>query len=515
MVYIRLIITYLFASLLACSPSSPEKYSKALSPEEALQSFQIISGFRAELFASEPQTMDPIELVFDEQGKVYVVEMPDYPFKSPVDQGGSRVRVLEDKDGDGRIDASTIFADGLMEATSVLPWKGGLLVCAAPDIFYLKDTNGDNVADAKEVLFTGFFGQNSEAQITNLRYGLDNWIYAANYGQKGHIFSPKYPELDTIEVQGADFRFRLEPFDFEAATGITQFGHDQDDWGHRLVTAAYSNIRRMITREGRLPPTDSVKLEEMINYFSYNYDLPDSLQQPFSVSVEMAPAPWNHEHQLLQIGLKGFEPDLEERPSANLVFLVDVSGSMRSADKLGLVKKSLLLLVNQMNQDDRIALVVYAGSAGLVLDSTSGDQKAKIRMAIQSLEAGGSTNGGAGIRLAYEVAQQHYLKDSGEYGQNRTTPGMRGGGCSTSAHRERRGGAARRSLHGDGHLREAPGCPLAADAIVRAGTRAIAEGASAGRGPDRRSRRTLGILDVHARTGRERRTGRCVPERTQ
>ncbi|MBV1877648.1 MAG: VWA domain-containing protein [Pseudomonadales bacterium] len=174
-------------------------------------------------------------------------------------------------------------------------------------------------------------------------------------------------------------------------------------------TAAYSNIRRMIMQEGRLPPRDAVKVEEMINYFSYNYDLPPSLQQPFSVSVEMAAAPWAPQHQLLQIGLKGFEPAREQRPAANLVFLVDVSGSMRAADKLGLVKKSLRLLVNQMGAEDQIALVVYAGAAGLVLDSTSADQKARIMRAIDGLEAGGSTNGGAGIELAYRLAEEHFI----------------------------------------------------------------------------------------------------------
>ncbi|MBN4055489.1 VWA domain-containing protein [bacterium AH-315-K03] len=175
-------------------------------------------------------------------------------------------------------------------------------------------------------------------------------------------------------------------------------------------TASYSNIRRMLNREGRLPPRDAVKPEEMINYFSYNYTPPESPEQPFSVTTELAPAPWNHDHQLLQIGLKGFEPPRSRRPDANLVFLVDVSGSMRAQDKLGLLKKSLRLLVNQMHARDRIAIVVYAGAAGLVLDSTHADQKAKILSAIDSLEAGGSTNGGAGIRLAYAVAQQYLIK---------------------------------------------------------------------------------------------------------
>lgn len=230
----------------ALSACTPPKYSPALSPEASLESFQLVEGFEAEIFAAEPFTTDPVEMVFDEKGNVYVVEMPDYPFKPEVEHASSRVRMLLDTDGDGRIDSSTVFADGLMEATSILPWKGSLLVCAAPDIFYFKDTNGDHVADVKEVLFKGFFGQNSEIQITNLRYGLDNWIYAANYGQKGKIYSPKYPEMDTVEVQGADFRFRLEPFRFEAAPGITQFGHDQDDWGHRLVTQNTLHARHIV-----------------------------------------------------------------------------------------------------------------------------------------------------------------------------------------------------------------------------------------------------------------------------
>lgn len=176
-------------------------------------------------------------------------------------------------------------------------------------------------------------------------------------------------------------------------------------------TAAYANVRRMLSREGRIPPSDAVRLEEMINYFSYSYTPPASPEQPFSVHTELAPAPWSESHQLLQIGLKGFEPQLEQRPPANLVFLVDVSGSMQSPDKLGLVKKSLRLLVNRMKPQDRIALAVYAGAAGTVLPSTPGDQKATILAAIDSLQAGGSTHGSAGIKLAYALAQQHHIEN--------------------------------------------------------------------------------------------------------
>lgn len=175
-------------------------------------------------------------------------------------------------------------------------------------------------------------------------------------------------------------------------------------------TAAYSNVRRMVMREGRLPPKHAVKAEEFINYFSYDYPLPKNHAVPFSINTEMAVTPWNKDTQLLQVGLKGFEVAEADRPAANLVFLVDVSGSMQSPYKLALVKKSLRLLVNKMNANDRIALAVYAGAAGMVLDSTPGDQKHTIMQAIDNLTAGGSTNGGAGIRLAYNLAQQHFIK---------------------------------------------------------------------------------------------------------
>ena len=175
-------------------------------------------------------------------------------------------------------------------------------------------------------------------------------------------------------------------------------------------TASYANVRRMLDREGRLPPADAVRLEEMINYFSYSYVAPDATDTPFSITTEVAQAPWSETHHLLQIGLKGFEPQLQERPAANLVFLVDVSGSMQSPDKLGLVKKSLRLLANRMTAQDRIALAVYAGAAGTVLESTPGDEKAKILQAIDGLQAGGSTHGSAGIELAYTLAEQHKIE---------------------------------------------------------------------------------------------------------
>jgi Ca-activated chloride channel family protein len=175
-------------------------------------------------------------------------------------------------------------------------------------------------------------------------------------------------------------------------------------------TGAYANVRRML-KSGRLPPHDAVRVEEMINYFSYNYPLPESLSPPFLVTTEIAPTPWNKKTHLLHIGIKGYDIPKDNLPPANLVFLVDVSGSMESPDKLGLVKSALKLLSRQLTAKDKVSLVVYAGAEGLVLEPTPGNQSGKIIAALDRLSAGGSTNGGAGIRLAYAVAKQAFIRD--------------------------------------------------------------------------------------------------------
>ncbi|MEM1112671.1 MAG: VWA domain-containing protein [Pseudomonadota bacterium] len=175
-------------------------------------------------------------------------------------------------------------------------------------------------------------------------------------------------------------------------------------------TAGYANVRRMLVNEGRLPPSSAVRTEEMINYFSYSYETPGPDETPFSITTELAPAPWAESRYLMQVGLKGFEQPRAERPPSNLVFLIDVSGSMQAPNKLGLVKKSLRVLVRQMEPEDRIALAVYAGAAGTVLESTPGDQRATILQAIDALQAGGSTHGSAGIELAYAIAEQHFIE---------------------------------------------------------------------------------------------------------
>jgi Ca-activated chloride channel family protein len=176
-------------------------------------------------------------------------------------------------------------------------------------------------------------------------------------------------------------------------------------------TAAYSNVRRMIDA-GRWPPADAVRLEELVNYFGYEDPAPAPEDPvPFAVQVEVAGSPWTPGHRLVRLGLRGREVDRAGRPPVNLVFLIDVSGSMQTPEKLPLVKESLGLLVDQLDEEDRVAMVVYAGAAGLVLPSTRGNARAKIHGAIERLEAGGSTNGGAGIKLAYDTALDAFLAD--------------------------------------------------------------------------------------------------------
>ena len=177
--------------------------------------------------------------------------------------------------------------------------------------------------------------------------------------------------------------------------------------------ASYANVRRFI-REGRLPPPDAVRIEELINYFTYDLPSPEG-PDPFSVHSEVGRAPWNPAHRLVRIGIQGRTVDTEDLAASNLVFLLDVSGSMNSPNKLPLLKSALRLLVDQLRPQDQVAIVVYAGAAGVVLDPTSGGDKERILDALSRLEAGGSTAGGAGLQLAYDVARRNHL----EGGNNR------------------------------------------------------------------------------------------------
>ena len=172
--------------------------------------------------------------------------------------------------------------------------------------------------------------------------------------------------------------------------------------------AAYSNIRRYL-QNGSIPPAGAVRIEEMINYFDYHYPQPQN-DDPFSVNTEIAECPWSPKHKLVHIGLQGKEIPVDNLPASNMVFLIDVSGSMDEPNKLPLVQASMKMLVDQLREQDKVAIVVYAGNAGLVLPSTSGHNKTKIKEAIDNLQAGGSTAGGEGIQLAYKTANANFIK---------------------------------------------------------------------------------------------------------
>jgi len=191
------------------------------------------------------------------------------------------------------------------------------------------------------------------------------------------------------------------PFLAAASNPLSTFSIDVD-------TASYSNIRRFI-ENGSLPPKDAVRIEEMINYFAYDYPQPND-DTPFSVNLDAASCPWQPAHRLVRIGLQGLEMPNDLRPASNLVFLLDVSDSMEPANRLPLVKQAMRLLVDKLGENDRVGIVVYAGASGLALPSTTGNHKEQIRAALENLHAGGSTNGAQGIELAYQMAAEHFIK---------------------------------------------------------------------------------------------------------
>ncbi|MCD4824847.1 MAG: VWA domain-containing protein [Phycisphaerae bacterium] len=213
-------------------------------------------------------------------------------------------------------------------------------------------------------------------------------------------------ELARKEKWNREAYDRIVDNPFLAALGnpLSTFSIDVD-------TASYSNTRRMLNG-GALPPRGAVRIEELVNYFPYDYAPPKTdSKRPFAVHTAVAVCPWQPKHKLVRIALKGKEIPAAERPPSNLVFLLDVSGSMSNDNKLPLVKKSMKMLVDRLGENDRVAIVVYAGSSGLVLDSTSCHKKTVVLKALSRLESGGSTNGGAGIKLAYKVAAENFIKN--------------------------------------------------------------------------------------------------------
>jgi len=223
--------------------------------------------------------------------------------------------------------------------------------------------------------------------------------------EEAKIYGSRSPRFDQAEKD-----FEREGYDFIKENGFLKVSDNPlSTFSIDVDAASYSNIRRII-QNGQLPPAGAVRIEELVNYFTYNYPQPVN-EDPFSVNTEMAECPWNKDHRLVLVGLQGKKIAVDKLPPSNLVFLIDVSGSMQDPNKLPLVKASMNMLVDQLREEDHVAIVVYAGAAGLVLPSTPGSDKIKIKEAIQSLEAGGSTAGGAGIKLAYATAKEHFNRE--------------------------------------------------------------------------------------------------------
>src|SRR6516225_1316046 len=213
-----------------------------LSPEEALKSIQVPEGLQVELFASEPHVMSPVAMAFDENGRVYIVEMGDYP----LGKNGGCIKLLEDSQGAGRIDRSTVLADGLPFPNGVMPWKGGIFVTSAPDLLYFKDTKGTGKADVRQVIFTGFAEANPQHRFNTPTFGIDNWIYGADGESATGIRPGIRPDAPAIPLRSNDFRFRPDFSRFEAISGRSQFAMTFDDWGNRFINTNNNHIRHPV-----------------------------------------------------------------------------------------------------------------------------------------------------------------------------------------------------------------------------------------------------------------------------
>ncbi|MGB0343974.1 MAG: YfbK domain-containing protein, partial [Coraliomargarita sp.] len=226
---------------------------------------------------------------------------------------------------------------------------------------------------------------------------------------EGYCIVPPYPFPNPVQTDWNSERYDpIKESDFRSplVAPLSTFSIDVD-------TASYANVRRFL-KHGQMPPANAVRIEELINYFNYEDPAParspEQGGEPFAVQMAQSPAPWNSGHQLLRIALKGYEMPWEERPASNLVFLLDVSGSMHSPNKLPLVKDAMRTLIRRLDKRDRVAVVVYAGASGLILPSTTADNSETIGHVLDNLKARGSTNAGAGIQLAYATARKHFIK---------------------------------------------------------------------------------------------------------
>ena len=281
----------LMAVVTGCQSSGPPH-----SPEAALAAFQLEPGFQIELFAAEPDIVDPVDMEIDEYGRIYVVENPAYPLA--VDDKLGRVKLLQDTDGDGRPDSATVFADGLTMPTGVMRWKKGILVTDAPDILYLEDSDGDDIADVRRVVLTGFAFSNPQHTVSSPTYGPDNWIYVAGenpvetnifpdeFGDKGSdIRFPDRTDVSGLPQGGRSVRFRPDSYQLEILSSTSQFGHAFDDWGRYFTIGSGGNGYHEVIAA---------------RYLERNPDLLlPSTRQVLSSYTEVFPITERPEHQML------------------------------------------------------------------------------------------------------------------------------------------------------------------------------------------------------------------------
>jgi putative membrane-bound dehydrogenase-like protein len=249
----------------AKEPRAPE-LAKPLTPAAERDSFRLAKGLRIELVASEPQIESPVAMAFDENGRLWVVEMRDYPNgPAPGQPPEGRIKVLEDRDGDGFYEHGTVFAEKLLFANGLLPWKDGAIVTAAPHVVWLRDTDGDGKADAREVLYEGFAAQNPQLRVSHPVLGPDGWIYVANGLRGGQVIRAGRKDAVPINLGGMDFRFDPVHDRAEAISGMGQFGNTFDDWGNRFVCDNRHHLRHIVLPTRYLKRNPNLAVPRVVN----------------------------------------------------------------------------------------------------------------------------------------------------------------------------------------------------------------------------------------------------------
>lgn len=311
----------------------------------------------------------------------------------------------------GTTTATITNASGIYEID--VPGPQSILVFEAPNYEYEEVVVGNqktiNVSLKAEIRIEIVEDAEEGKDESVINYDMANTILSKPIGR---VSRSKYLKMSEIQFQPDDgsYSFHTEGYDVINENGFKDpISEPLSTFSIDVDAASHANVRRMINN-GSVPHKDAVRIEEMINYFNYDYSNPEG-NRPFSITTEVSYAPWNAKHRLVHIGLQGKKVDYDELNPTNLVFLIDVSGSMNSSNKLPLLKSSLKLLVDELSEKDRVAIVVYAGAAGLVLPSTPASDKETIKAALDRLTAGGSTAGGAGIELAYKVAKENLIKE--------------------------------------------------------------------------------------------------------